>query len=195
MVLCTCLFAQDPNRFDNISYANWATIIFPINAGGGRACLFLTTLFAILSVSLSPSLQGCRQGEHPFITSGTSCPILSARQNKAAANSTLAIWTNKVHIQACTVKTHVRTNGCCYQVHTASINSLSKDLLDMVIYGSCGYTTGKGMRGSFYMKLIYLPNARNKMNCTEKWLWFSPDKLAKSCAWKLTFIPSWRNEI
>lgn len=95
MVLRTCLFAQDPNRVDNISYANWATIIFPINDGGGRTCLFLTTLFAILSVSLSPFLKGRCQGEHPFITFAPSCPLQSAQQNKASANSTLATSTNR----------------------------------------------------------------------------------------------------
>ena len=92
------------------SYANWGTIISPINDGGGRTCLFLTTLFAVLSVSLSPSLQRRSQGEHPFITSlpppptPPHPPLLPALQNQPTALSSL-----------------------CYQ-HTVSINAPSKDI-------------------------------------------------------------------
>lgn len=110
-MLCTCLFARDPNRFDSISYANWATIIFPISDGdgGGRTCLFLTTLFAILNVSLSPPLQGCCQSEHPFITSAYSCPIQSAPTEQSRLKPDLSALQRR----ACITHTHT-----CTRIHT-----------------------------------------------------------------------------
>lgn len=161
MVLCTCLFAQDPNRFDNVSYANWATIIFPINDGGGRTCLFLTTLFAILSVSLSPSLQRCCQGEHPFITAVPS----PALQDKATAELTLVTSTNR----GGHVSLYVRTCTC---IHTRSaINklnqlTLSEDITLWTWKHSTGITSRyreKGWRQSLY-ETHCLPHARNDMS-------------------------------
>lgn len=163
-MLCTCLFARDPNRFNSISYANWATIIFPISDGdgGGRTCLFLTTQFAILNVSLSPSLQGCCQSEHPFITSAHSCPIQSAPTEQSHLKPDLS----ELQKRACI--THMHT---CTRIHTkAAIEDMPHQTTarSKTLHSRHGIVwimrlyTRKG-----YKKLVLLWNWSNARNCIE----------------------------
>lgn len=140
MTLCTCLFAQDPNRFDNISYANWATIIFPIIDGGGRTCLFLMTLFVILSMSLDPFLQRCCQGDHPFIAFIPLCPMQSsAKQSRCKLDLDHFNKQRRAFITVymCTVYGHSHTHPHVY-TPTCLITELSvkryKSLSDFFIH-------------------------------------------------------------
>lgn len=126
------LICSTPQSVYNISYANWTTIIFPIADRGGRTCLFLMTLFVILSMSLGPSLQRCCQGDHLFIPVYPFALYRALSKTKPLQTSTLATLTNwKGHLfmHACALylytSTHIHMH--VYQ-HTLSLNSQSKDI-------------------------------------------------------------------